>query len=170
MLHGYMAYFQEPRSFLAAAGRLKEAGFRFEAYAPNPVEGLKEAVGNGKEPVPWVAFFLGLLGLGLALFLQVYASIDYPHNAGGKPVLGWPAFIPVAFELTILTITVGIFLYLLYATNLPLSWHPVKQAPNYIEVLLDRYGLFVPVTERRLEEAVSLLKTLGAEVEEVRGA
>ncbi|MER3602732.1 MAG: DUF3341 domain-containing protein, partial [Thermus sp.] len=168
MLYGYMAYFPEPKAFLAAAHRLKGEGFRFEAYAPNPVEGLKEAVG-GKEPVPWVAFCLGVLGLGLALFLQVYASVDYPHNASGKPVLGWPAFIPVAFELTILTITVGIFLYLLYTTNLPLSWHPVKHAPNYLEVLLDRYGLFIPVTEPRLEEAVSLLKALGAEVEESHG-
>ncbi|KGQ22921.1 DUF3341 domain-containing protein [Thermus filiformis] len=170
MLYGYMAYFSEPKAFLAAARRLREEGFRFEAYAPNPVEGLKEALGDGKEPVPWVAFLLGILGLGLALFLQVYASLDYPLNAGGKPVLGWPAFIPVAFELTILTITLGVFLYLLYVTGLPLAWHPVKHAPNYVEVLLDRYGLFVPVTEARLEEAASLLRALGAEVEEVRRA
>ncbi|MGQ9511430.1 MAG: DUF3341 domain-containing protein [Thermaceae bacterium] len=170
MLYGYMAYFPEPKTFLSVAHRLKEEGFQFEAYAPNPVEGLKEAVGNRQEPVPWMAFFLGILGFGLALFLQIYTTLDYRHNAGGKPLLGWPAFIPVSFELTILTITVGIFLYLLYATNLPLSWHPVKEAPNYIEVLLDRYGLFVPVTERRLDEAVALLKEMGAEVEEVRRA
>lgn len=80
------------------------------------------------ERIPWMAFFLGVLGAGLGLFLQVYTTLDYPHNAGEAP-LGWPAFIPVTFEITILTITVGIFLYLLYLNGLPLAAHPAVLAP-----------------------------------------
>lgn len=37
------------------------------------------------ERIPWMAFFLGVLGAGLGLFLQVYTTLDYPHNAGGSP-------------------------------------------------------------------------------------
>jgi hypothetical protein len=117
-----------------------------------------------------VAFFLGVLGAGLGLFLQVYTTLDYPHNAGGKPLLGWPAFIPVTFELTILTITVGIFLYLLYINGLPLAAHPAVRARDYLEVLLDRYGVFLYATDPRFdpEATKALLQALGAEVEEVR--
>ena len=119
-----------------------------------------------------MAFALGVLGAGLALFLQVYTTLDYPHNASGKPLLGWPAFIPVTFELTILTITVGIFLYLLYQNGLPLADHPAVRAKEYVRVLLDEYGLFVYASDPRFdpEATRALLESLGAEVEEVRRA
>jgi hypothetical protein len=76
----------------------------------------------------------------------------------------------VTFELTILTITVGIFLYLLYINGLPLSRHPAVEAREYVRVLLDEYGVFVYATDPRfdLEATRALLKDLGAEVEEVR--
>jgi Hypothetical conserved protein len=123
MLYGLMAYFDAPEKLLEAIGALKEAGYRrMEAFAPNPVEGVERLLG-GDGRIPWVAFALGVLGAGLALFLQVYTTLDYPMNASGKPLLGWPAFIPVTFELTILTITVGIF------TLSPLPKRPAPGRP-----------------------------------------
>jgi len=172
MLYGFMAYFDAPEKLLEAIKALKGAGYRhIEALIPNPVEGIEEVLGgNGR--IPWVAFALGVLGAGLGLFLQVYTTLDYPMNAGGKPLLGWPAFIPVTFELTILTITVGIFLYLLYVNGLPLADHPAVRAKDYVRVLLDEYGLFVYASDPRfdLEATRALLQALGAEVEEVRRA
>jgi hypothetical protein len=136
MLYGYMAYFDAQEKLLEALKALKKAGYRhLEAITPTPLEGL-EAVYGHDERIPWMAFFLGVLGAGLGLFLQVYTTLDYPHNAGGKPLLGWPAFIPVTFEITILTITVGIFLYLLYLNGLPLAAHPAVLAPRYREALV----------------------------------
>ncbi len=170
MLYGLMAYFDSPEKLLEALKVLKAEGYRrLEALTPNPVEGIEEVLG-GDGRIPWIAFFLGILGAGLGLFLQVYTTLDYPHNAGGKTLLGWPAFIPVTFELTILTITVGIFLFLLYNNGLPLSWHPAVQAREYVRVLLDEYGVFVYASDPRfdLEGTKGLLARLGAEVEEVR--
>ncbi len=170
MLYGLMAYFDTPERLLGALRALRERGYRrLEALTPNPVEGIEEVLG-GDGRIPWVAFALGVLGAGLGLFLQVYTTLDYPHNAGGKPLLGWPAYIPVTFELTILTITVGIFLYLLYINGLPLAVHPAVQARAYVRVLLDEYGVFVYASDPRfdLEATRALLESLGAEVEEVR--
>lgn len=172
MLYGYLAYFDAQEAFLQALRRLKGEGYRrLEALTPNPVEGV-EAVLGGDGRIPWVAFLLGVLGAGLGLFLQVYTTLDYPHNAGGKPLLGWPAFIPVTFELTILTITVGIFLYLLYVNGLPLSAHPAVEAKGYGRLLVDRYGIFVYASDPRFhpEGTKAFLEALGAEVEEVRRA
>ncbi|WP_337845394.1 DUF3341 domain-containing protein [Thermus sp.] len=170
MLYGLMAYFDSPEGLLQALKALKGAGYRrLEALTPNPVEGVEEVLG-GDGRIPWIAFLLGVLGAGLGLFLQVYTTLDYPHNAGSKPLLGWPAFIPVTFELTILTITVGIFLVLLYLNGLPLADHPAVRAKAYPRVLLDEYGIFVYASDPRfdLERTRAELLALGAEVEEVR--
>ena len=172
MLYGYMAYFDAQEKLLEALKALKKAGYcHLEAITPTPLEVL-EAVYGHDERIPWMAFFLGVLGAGLGLFLQVYTTLDYPHNAGGKPLLGWPAFIPVTFEITILTITVGIFLYLLYLNGLPLAAHPAVLAPRYREALVDRPALFVYATDPRFDPEATrdLLRALGAEVEEVRRA
>nr|BAL57665.1 hypothetical conserved protein [uncultured Deinococcota bacterium] len=170
MLYGLMAYFDAPEKLLRALRVLREKGYRrLEALTPNPVEGVEEVLG-GDGRIPWIAFGLGVLGVGLGLFLQIYTTLDYPHNAGGKPLLGWPAFIPVTFELTILTITVGIFLFLLYVNGLPLAAHPAVKAKEYVRVLLDEYGVFLYASDPRfdLEATRALLLSLGAEVEEVR--
>ncbi len=170
MLYGYLAYFSSAEEALRALRALKAQGYtRLEVFAPNPLEGEEAGRLLGQdERIPWMAFLLGVLGAGLALFLQVYTTLDYPHNAGGKPLLGWPAFIPVTFELTILTITVGIFLYLLYLNNLPLSVHPVTLARGYRDLLLDRYGVLVYASDPLFDRAKEDLLALGAEVEEVR--
>ncbi|TBH20752.1 DUF3341 domain-containing protein [Thermus thermamylovorans] len=173
MLYGIMAYFDAPERLLSALRVLREEGYRqFEALAPGPLEGLEEALGQRRdEAIPWAAFAFGVLGLGLGLFLQIYTSLDYPINAGGKPLLGWPAFIPVTFEITILTIALGIFLLLLYMTGLPRAAHPAVLARGYPGVLVDRYGIFVYVTDPRFHPTAtrSLLESLGAQVEEVGG-
>ncbi|RTH23976.1 DUF3341 domain-containing protein, partial [Thermus scotoductus] len=103
-------------------------------------------------------------------FLQVYTQLDYPLNASGKPLLGWPAYIPVAFELTILTVTVGIFLVLLYLNGLPQAAHPAVLARGYARVLVDGYGVFVYASDPRfdLESTKALLRGVGAEVDGVR--
>jgi hypothetical protein len=50
-----------------------------------------------------VTFIAGLLGLTVALTFQYWVSvIAWPINVGGKPFNSLAAFIPVAFEITVL--------------------------------------------------------------------
>lgn len=96
--------FADERGLLGAVRHLRAAGQPIlDVRAPYPVHGLPEAQGVAPTRLPWVLLFGGLAGLAVGLGLQAWTSaVDWPLNVGGKPLLSWPAFVPVAFELTVL--------------------------------------------------------------------
>ncbi|MCY1020960.1 DUF3341 domain-containing protein [Pyxidicoccus sp. MSG2] len=110
-----VGYFDSEEKVLDATRAVREAGYALhDVYTPYAVHGLDEAMGLRPSRITWVCFGAGLLGGSLALALQLYTSVvSWPLNVGGKPFNSFPAFVPVAFELTVLfaaLITVGSFL------------------------------------------------------------
>ena len=99
-----IATFAHEHDFLAAARDCVGGGATIvEAYSPHPVHGLDEVMGIRPSRLPFVTLAGGIAGLALGLWLQYWASAsDWPLNVGGKPFDSFPAFVPVAFELTIL--------------------------------------------------------------------
>ena len=56
--------------------------------------------------LPWLSLTGCLIGLTAAFLLQIWTNgIDYKIALSGKPYIALPAFVPVAFELTILFCT-----------------------------------------------------------------
>ena len=96
--------FADEHGLLMAVRALRAEGRpTLDVRAPYPVHGLPEAQGLRPSRLPWVTFWGGFTGLALGLLLQVWTSaVDWPLNVGGKPLLSWPAFVPVAFELVVL--------------------------------------------------------------------
>lgn len=101
----FIAAFEREEDLLHAVTDVRQAGYNLEdAYTPYPVHGLPEAMGLRPSRLPWVCFIGGLIGGLCALVGQYYLSaIDWPINVGGKPWNSSPAFIPITFELTVLT-------------------------------------------------------------------
>ena len=98
--YGLMAEFASAAEILAAVRASRGAGYeRVEAYTPYPVDGLADALGLRKSPIPLLTLIGGLLGAAAGWLLQWYSAvIDYPLNAGGRPLYSWPAFIPSTIE------------------------------------------------------------------------
>ena len=89
---------------LEAVADLRRAGHRVhDVLGPYAVHGLPEALGQRPSRLPWVCLAAGLVGLCGGLLFQAWTSaVDWPVDVGGKPLASWPAFVPVAFELTVL--------------------------------------------------------------------
>ncbi|AEB12912.1 DUF3341 domain-containing protein [Marinithermus hydrothermalis] len=174
-LFGLVAEFDDPERLLEATRRARAEGYqRLDAHTPFPVEGLVEALGRRDERIPWIAFVVGMLGAAFGFWMQAYIqTVDYPLNIGGKPLLGWPAYVPITFEITILSISIALFFAMLLMNGLPLAHHPLRNTPVYPRIFADRFVLVVEATDPRFdpEATRTFLEGLGAlSVTEVREA
>lgn len=106
----FRASFADPEQLLGAVKHLRAAGHRvLDTYTPFPVHGMDEAMGLRPSRLPRACLAFAALGLAIALGFQIWSSaIDYPLRTGGKPLIALPAFIPVAFELTVLLAGLGV--------------------------------------------------------------
>ncbi len=140
-IYGLMAEFDNPDALVQAAQNAYEAGYRkMDAYSPMPIEGLAEAIGFKRPRLPLIVLIGGLLGGLGGYLLQYYTSvIAYPVNVGGRPFHSWPAFVPIAFETTILAAAGAAVLGMLALNGLPMPYHPVFNVPNFKLATRDRF-------------------------------
>jgi Protein of unknown function (DUF3341) len=143
--YGMLAMFEDHELLLAAAKKAHEQGYRrMDAYSPFPVEGLAEALGYRKPLVPFVVLLGGILGGLGGYFMQWFALVkDYPINVGGRPLHSWPAFIPITFELTILSASGCALLSMILFNKLPQPYHPVFNVADFARASVDRFFLCI---------------------------
>ena len=141
-VYGLLAAFDGEASFRAALTNLRNAGcVRIDAYTPYPLE--DGILPQAATPVGWIMFAAGLLGTGGGFFLQWFAARDYPINVGGRPLNSWPAFIPITFELMVLTAALVGVLTLFCLAGLPRLHHPVMTDPRFKRASQDRFFICV---------------------------
>lgn len=141
-LYGLLARFPDTSTLLAASRDLRRRGLtRLDAYSPHPVEGLSDALGLRERCVPVIALLCATLAGGITLTLQVYGSLDYPFNAGGKPVVSWPAYMIVTFAMTMVGATLGSVLSMLWLNGFPRPYHPLFNVAAFDAASRDGYFL-----------------------------
>ena len=148
-IYGLMAEFEDVQHLIEAARRTREAGYRhYDAYTPIPVEELAEVMHAHDNRLSWIVLVGGVLGLIGGYGLQYWTSvIDYPINIGGRPLHSWPAFIPPAFETTILGAALFCVLGMLALNGLPMPYHPVFNVPRFALSSRDRFFLCIEATD-----------------------
>ncbi len=107
--------FRRGEDILAATRAARQSGHAIlDVYAPYAVHGLDAAMGLGRSRLPVICFLAAAAGAILKLWFEFWTTmVDWPVNVGGKPWNSLPAFVPVTFEVMVLSAgltTVGAFL------------------------------------------------------------
>ncbi|MDO8494422.1 MAG: DUF3341 domain-containing protein [Deltaproteobacteria bacterium] len=161
-LLGIVGLFRDPYHLLRGAKEAHKRQFKHcDAFTPYPIHGLDKILRHKKSLIPWITLVAGLTGCAAGFALQIWTSaIDWPLNIGGKPLLSIPAFVPVAFELTILfgglATAAALFLFC--------------RLPDFHTRILDKditnniFALYVPAKEEGFQESEvqQFLKEAGA--------
>ena len=152
---GLLASYEYLDSTVDAIKALKKAGFeKIKAYAPYPEHHIEHALGYGQSPVRVWTLVGGLTGTATGFALTTWTSIDWPLVVGGKPIVSIPAYIIIAFEMTILFGALATIIGLFVLSRLPSIKPAVVYDPEFSS---GRYGVYVEGNRQRLEEARQIM-------------
>jgi hypothetical protein len=150
--YALLAEFSGPDALVEAARRSRAEYRDVDAYAPYSVDGLPEALGFTRDRIPLAGLLGGIAGGVGAYLLQWYtAVVDYPIDAGGRPLHSWPAFIPATFELAVLGAALAVFFALWALNGLPRLNHPMFDAPDFDLASRNRFFLAIRASDPRFE-------------------
>lgn len=153
--HGLLASFDYVDSTVDAVKGLREAGFEeITAYSPFPEHHLEEALGYDQSPVRVFTLVGGLTGAAAGFGFTTFTSVDWPMVTGGKPIVSIPAYVVIAFEMTILFGALATVIGLFILAKLPHTKPLVVYDPEFSA---GRFGVYVPVPEGRMDEAKGIL-------------
>ncbi len=172
-LYGLLAEFPDADSMVAAVRRVRAEGYTLlDAHSPYPVGEAADAMGFPKSEMGVVMFIGGLTGACAGFFMQYWTnSYGYSLNIGGRPYLSWPSFIPITFEMMVLTASLSGLFGLMAICGLPRLNHPLFNSPRFDRASKDRFFVSVEAADPKFDLAATKALLAGlnpaAPVEEV---
>ena len=164
-----LARFDSPEALTAAVERFKSEGYgKLDAFSPFPLPEVTELIGGRTSMIGWIAASFALLG-GALTYATIHwsSAIDYPLNVGGRPLVSWPAFVPVVLVAAALWSGLATLIGMLWLCGLPRWHHPLFDRKQFDRATYDKFFLLVGL-EGNAEETQRLLESLSPEhVEEV---
>ncbi|MEZ5345729.1 MAG: DUF3341 domain-containing protein [Pyrinomonadaceae bacterium] len=163
-LYGLLAEFDTTTEVVAAAEKVRDAGFKkTDAFSPFPIHEMDEALGIKRTILPYLVFCGGVCGLALGLGLQIFVHVfEYPIIVGGRPHLSLPAFVPPAYELTILLSAFTAVFGMLLLNGLPKPYHPVFNVPRFNLATREKFFLLIEADDEKFdyEETKQFMESL----------
>jgi hypothetical protein len=147
-----LGIFAREEDVLEATRATRTNGLKIlDVYAPYAVHGLDVAMGLRRSRLPWVCFLAAAVGAALKLWFEFWTTmVDWPVNVGGKPWNSLPAFVPVTFEVMVLSAGVTTVLAFLLISRLWPGKRAVIPAPGATD---DRFVLAVEETDAAFDPA-----------------
>jgi hypothetical protein len=144
-LYGLIAEFADADTLVAATRKAKAEGYTLmDTHTPYPVGETADALGFPKSEMGVVMFVGGLTGACAGFFMQYWTNAyGYALNVGGRPYLSWPSFIPITFEMMVLTASLSGLFGLLAICGLPRLHHPLFNSKVFERFSKDRFILSV---------------------------
>ena len=155
-LYSITALFETPDALLHAVKKTVDVGYtKYDVHSPYPMHGMERAMRLRTSPLGYFALAFGLLGAVGAISLMTWVTlVDYPLVIGGKPFWSWPAFVPVAFELTVLSASVlTVVAMIVVYFRFPNNSHPLHDTPYMKKVSSDGFGISIQADDPLFEEA-----------------
>jgi hypothetical protein len=153
-----VASFASEAGLVEALPRLRGLGV-VETYTPKALEDDQASI------LPLVVLVGGLVGTAGGFVMQVYANvIGYPLDVGGRPEFSWPAFVPIAFEIGVLSAVLAGFIAFLVVNRLPRLYDPVDEASLMRGATRDRWC--VAIRTESPDRAHAMLRDLAADAVE----
>lgn len=147
----HIGFFADERDLLDAAKECRSRGIPIvDVISPFPIHGIDGVLGIRPSRLPWITLGGGALGLAIGLWLQYWTSaVDWPLNVGGKPFDSLPAFVPVAFELTVLIAGLSTVFFLLFRSRI---WPGRRSTPGFESTTDDRHALVLAQADAAFQE------------------
>lgn len=165
-LWGVLAKYENPAKIYEACEKVRDAGYsKWDACTPFPIHGLEKAMGLKPTKLPWVVLVVGVVGSTLALWLQAWTSGNaYPFIVGGKNLFSLPAFVPVWYELTVLSSCLAAFFGNWVLCDLPRHHYPAFGSKAFERVTDDAFFIIIEASDPKfsLATARQLLTSTGA--------
>lgn len=162
-----MAEFDTATELVDAARRVRDAGYvKTDAFTPFPLHEIDEALGIKRSILPYLIFAGGITGLMSGIGLQYFVHVvDFPIIVGGRPNFSLPAFIPAAYELTILFAAFVAVFGMLFLNGLPRPYHPVFNVPRFALATREKFFLIIQSDDPqyKYDDTRAFMEGLGAQ-------
>ena len=174
-IYSVAGLFDTPDEIINASRETVKAGYeKFDVNTPYPVHGIEKAMSLKPSLIGLVTLFIGVSGAAFAFLFMVWVTLyDYPIIVGGKPFFSWPAFVPITFEVTVLSSAVGtVAVMIALMFKFPSNSHPLHDTNYMRKVSSDKFGLNITAIDKNFGEQKikDFLASLGAkEIEIIYG-
>ena len=128
----------------AAARKATAAGYtRLDCYSPYPVGDAADAMNFPKSEMGPVMFIGGLTGACRVPDAVLGERLGLLAQRRRPAVLSWPSFIPITFEMMVLTTALTGLFGLLAICGLPRYHHPLFNSKAFDRASRDRFFLCI---------------------------
>ncbi len=153
-VHGIIAEYATAADLYRAAEMVRDAGYvRWDVYTPFPIHGLEEAMGVRRTRLPILIAVIGLTGAGLGFLMQYWmTAVDYVQVVQGKDPTAWEAYIPITFEMGILSAAFTAILGMLAFNKLPMWNNPLLRKDRFLRCSDDRLMICIEAADDRFDQ------------------
>lgn len=147
--------------FLEATRRLHGGGHQdLTMMSPIPMHGVEDILKKKKPVIRRFTFFGALIGAVGGFALASFSALAFIQPTGGRPVIPFPPFLVISYEMTILLGVLATLLGFHIASGLP-AW---RDKPYDLRTNVDRFGILVGCADEAEAAAVErVLREAGAE-------
>lgn len=167
-LYSVSGIFSNVNKLIEAVKKVHEAGYiNYDVHSPYPIHGLPKAMKLKPSRLGYVTLVFGFAGAIFAFLFMYWVNVkNYPLVVGGKPFYQLPAYVPVMFEVTVLSAAVFTVVWMLFVMfKFPNNSHPLIDSEYMKKVSVDKLGISIQATDEKfdLEAVKKFLKEIGAE-------